>query len=48
LERSHLVDAAIVKIMKSKRVVQYGELITEVQKMCKTFKADIGLIKKRI
>lgn len=48
LERSHLVDAAIVKIMKSKRVVQYAELIAEVQKMCKTFKADTTMIKKRI
>jgi hypothetical protein len=48
LERSHLIDAAIVKIMKSKRVVQYPELISEVQKMCKTFKAEVGMIKKRI
>ncbi len=48
LERSHLIDAAIVKVMKSKRIVQYQELISEVPKMCKTFKADVGMIKKRI
>ncbi len=48
LERSHLIDAAIVKVMKSKRIVQYPELISEVQKMCKTFKAEVGMIKKRI
>lgn len=48
LERSHLIDAAIVKVMKSKRIVQYAELISEVQKMCKTFKAEVGMIKKRI
>lgn len=43
-----MIDAAIVKVMKSKRICQYQDLIAEVQKMCKTFKAEVGMIKKRI
>jgi hypothetical protein len=43
-----LIDAALVKIMKQRRRAGYGEVIAEVQKMCKTFKAEVAQIKLRI
>ena len=45
------MDAAIVKLMKAKRVISYQELIsevTEVPSMLRLFKPSLALIKKRI
>ena len=47
-ERAVLIDAALVKIMKQRRKAAYQEVIVEVQKMCRTFKAEIQQIKLRI
>ena len=47
-ERAVLIDAALVKIMKQRRKAPYQEVIMEVQKMCRTFKAEIQQIKLRI
>lgn len=47
-ERCILIDAALVKIMKQRKRAPFSEVIGEVQKMCKTFKAEIAQIKLRI
>ena len=48
VERSILIDAALVKVVKQRRRAPYNEVIGEVQKMCKTFKAEVPQIKLRI
>lgn len=47
-DRCVLIDAALVKIMKQRKRAPFGEVIGEVQKMCKTFKAEVAQIKLRI
>jgi cullin 4 len=47
-ERCILIDAVLVKIMKQRKREVYSEVISEVQKMCKTFKAEVAQIKMRI
>lgn len=47
--RSHIVDAAIVRIMKARKQLRHTELTTEVIKqLASRFKPEISLIKKRI
>jgi SepF-like predicted cell division protein (DUF552 family) len=47
-DRCVLIDAALVKIMKQRKRAPFSEVISEVQKMCKTFKAEVAQIKLRI
>ncbi|KAK1833769.1 Cullin-domain-containing protein [Podospora conica] len=47
--RSHVVDAAIVRIMKQRKQMTHTELTSEViTQVSSRFKADVPLIKKRI
>ena len=48
-DRRYAVDAAIVRTMKSRKVLQHQQLTMEVvQQLSRMFKADFKLIKKRI
>ena len=48
-DRRWAVDAAIVRVMKSRKVVVHNMLVTDVtQQLSNMFKADVKLIKKRI
>ena len=47
-DRSHAVDAAIVRIMKSRKSMKFNDLRLEVVNIMQTFKPDDALIKKRI
>ena len=47
-DRSHAVDAAIVRIMKSRKQMKFNDLRLEVVNIMQTFKPDDALIKKRI
>ncbi|KAK7047188.1 hypothetical protein VNI00_006854 [Paramarasmius palmivorus] len=48
-ERKHTIDAAVVRIMKAKKNMQFEALITEtVDALKKHFKPDVAMIKKRI
>lgn len=47
-DRSHAVDAAIVKVMKSRNRLPLLELKATVFTLMQTFKPDDQLIKKRI
>ena len=48
-DRRYAVDAAIVRIMKSRKVVSFQQLIIEcVELLSPKFKPDIQVIKKRI
>lgn len=47
-DRKHVVQAAIVRIMKSRKIFAHQELVVEVAKQISMFKADIRQIKKEI
>ena len=48
-DRRYAVDAAIVRTMKSRKILQHQQLTMEVvQQLSRMFKADFKLIKKRI
>ena len=48
-DRRYAIDAAIVRTMKSRKVLQHQQLTMEVvQQLSRMFKADFKLIKKRI
>jgi cullin 1 len=48
-ERRHLIEAAVIRIMKTKKTLKHGELIIEVMKQLSTrFKAESKSIKKCI
>ena len=48
LDRSHAVDAAIVRIMKSRKKMSMNDLRVEVITIMQNFKPAESLIKKRI
>lgn len=47
-ERAFIVQANIIKLMKTKRVLRYQDIINEVIGMCKTFKAEVAVVKNQI
>lgn len=47
-ERAFIVQANIIKLMKTKRVMRYQDIVTEVISMCKNFKADVGMVKNQV
>jgi len=47
-DRSHAVDAALVRIMKSRKQMKMTDLRLDVITIMQTFKPDDALIKKRI
>ncbi|KAE8685197.1 Cullin-2 [Hibiscus syriacus] len=48
-DRRYAIDAAVVRVMKSRKVLSYQQLISEtVQQLSHSFKPDIKAIKKRI
>ena len=47
-DRSHAVEAALVRIMKSRKKMKFADLRLEVVTLMQTFKPDDALIKKRI
>lgn len=48
-DRRFAIDAAVVRTMKSRKVLQHQQLIMEViQQLTRMFKPDLKLIKKRV
>ncbi|XP_042421758.1 cullin-1-like [Zingiber officinale] len=47
-DRKYVVDACLIRIMKSRKVLNHQQLITECVEQLKVFKPDLKLIKKRI
>jgi len=47
-DRSHAVDAALVRVMKARKKMQYNDLRLEIVTLMRTFKPDDALIKKRV
>mmetsp|Transcript_11025 Transcript_11025/g.19100 ORF Transcript_11025/g.19100 Transcript_11025/m.19100 type:complete len:748 (-) Transcript_11025:342-2585(-) len=48
-ERKHTIDAAIVRIMKARKVLQHQQLVMEVvSQLQRMFKPDLKLIKRQI
>lgn len=47
-ERGFVIQANIVKLMKTKRIMKYQDIVTEVIGMCKTFKAEVPMVKAQI
>lgn len=47
-DRSHAVDAALVRIMKSRKQMKVNDLRLEVITLMQTFKPEDAMIKKRI
>jgi len=46
--REHAVEAMIVKVMKSRKSLQFKDLLEEVHSLLRKFNASISLIKKRL
>ncbi|EEA06069.1 cullin family protein [Cryptosporidium muris RN66] len=47
-DRSHTIEAAIVRIMKNKREISHSELVNEVTNQLKSFKPNAKYLKNRI
>ncbi|EAR92512.2 cullin family protein (macronuclear) [Tetrahymena thermophila SB210] len=46
--REHVIEATIVRIMKSRKTMKYGELVSEVNVLLRKFQTQPHQIKKRI
>lgn len=46
--RENIVDACVVRIMKSRNIATQNEVIQETMKLINLFKPDIKLIRRRI
>eukprot|EP00916_Digyalum_oweni_P002115 GHVL01003944.1.p1 GENE.GHVL01003944.1~~GHVL01003944.1.p1 ORF type:complete len:732 (-),score=100.48 GHVL01003944.1:1221-3416(-) len=42
LERKHIVDAVIVRIMKARKLLKHNDLLEEVYKQCQLFKPQVN------
>ena len=47
-DRNYILDAVIVRIMKSRKIIEHNDLMSQVITQIHMFKADLKLIKKRI
>lgn len=47
-ERGIIIQANIIKLMKTKKMLHYHHILQEVPKMCKTFKAEMSAVKNQI
>lgn len=47
-QRKHVVDATVIRVMKSRKTMRFDALIAETQRQIRIFNADIRLIKSRI
>lgn len=47
-DRSHAVDAALVRVMKARKKLLYNDLRLEVVTFMRTFKPDDAMIEKRV
>lgn len=47
-EREFILDACIVRIMKSRKTIKHNELLPEIIKIVNHFKPEIPFIKRRI
>lgn len=47
-ERHHVVDAALVRIMKTRKSMSHQELMAEVLKQIHTFRPTVRHVKRRI
>ena len=47
-DRSHAVDAALVRVMKARKKLSYNDLRLEVITFMRTFKPDDAMIEKRV
>ena len=47
-DRAFAIDATVVRIMKSRKLLRNQELVTEVLSQLQFFKPDVRMIKKRI
>lgn len=48
IQRSHQIDASIVRVMKTRQRLEHNQLIGDVMKQLTRFQPDISQIKKRI
>merc|ERR550514_1813018 len=48
VERKHVVDAAIVRVMKTRKVLDHNSLLDEVYRQCTLFKPQPAQIKSQI
>lgn len=47
-ERSQIIEAVTVRIMKARKTEQYGELVNAIIRQISMFQAEPAMIKKRI
>lgn len=48
IERKHVIEASVIRIMKARRKIEHSALVNEVGKMCNCFLPNQGMIKQII
>lgn len=48
IERKHVIEASVIRIMKARRKMEHSALVNEVGKMCNCFLPSQGMIKQII